>query len=278
MNSENLKNNLNSEREILPADEQKICDLIGRLDSVECPKNFDFRLKARIASADKSDYQPSVWQTLRYVVPVAACVLVVAFVMVRAGMFSSTANQTGDTIASAANPNIQPFDERSGETKIFTVSNTTAPEIAAVPNRNGSTNNIPNMDVSLKSPSENRNLSSPKSSKEAESTMSRVLGVGQNRKPLVPKEFDQESNKKSLIKETLDFIGLETEMSGGKLKIINIRENTVADKSGFRIGDLIESVGDTKIIQGETMLKSNNVGKITVLRDGKIIGIALKPN
>ena len=57
MKSNKLENNL-SEREILSADEQKICDLIGRLDQVDCPKDFDFRLKARIANADRKDFQP----------------------------------------------------------------------------------------------------------------------------------------------------------------------------------------------------------------------------
>lgn len=284
MNSDNLKNNLN-EREILPADEQKVCDLIGRLDRVECPKNFDFRLKARIASADKNEYQPSVRQTLRYVLPVAASVLIVAFVMVQAGMFSP-ANQTGNVITSATNPNIQPFDGKSKETQISTVSNSIAPDMAAVSNQNNQMNALQNMDVSLTNSSESR-VSLPKLSREDNSTMSKDFGVRPNRKSLYPNGINPEQikprmpenqdNKSISIKDAFDFIGMQTEVSGGKLKVKSVRENTMADKSGIKVGDVIEAIDDAKIAPNETMMKSNSVRKITVLRGGKFLEISLQP-
>lgn len=282
MNSDNLKNNLNGEREILPADEQKICDLIGKLDRVDCPKNFDFRLKARLASANKSEYQPSVWQTLRYVVPVAACVLIAAFVMVQAGMFSSV-NQTGGTIAKATNPNILPFDEQSNQAKPSVVSNSNAPEIAAVTNKTSSTNSLPNMDIPSNS-SENR-YSFPKLSPQDNSTMSRDLGVRPNRNPIFPSGINpdqikpktniEQGNRYLPLIDNLDFIGMETEFVGGKLRVKSVRENTVADKAGIKAGDIIESIGGTKITQSEATLKSNDLGKIIILRGGKILEFSL---
>lgn len=281
MNSDNLKNNLN-ESETLPADEQKVCDLIGKLDRVECPKNFDFRLKARIASADKTEYQPSPWQTLRYIVPVAACVLIVAFVMVQAGMFSPV-NQTDNPIVAATNPNIQPFDEKSKEANLSTISNSNVSEIAAVTNRTSSTNSLPNMDIPNNS-SENR-YSFPKLSPEDNSTMSRDFGVRPKRDPIYPRGINPEQikpeksenqdNKSISIKDTLDFIGIQTEFVGGKLRVKNVRENTMADKSGIKAGDLIEAIDDTKITPSETMLKSNSVRKIIVSRGGKVLELNL---
>lgn len=284
MNSENLKNNLNSEREILPADEQKVCDLIGKLDRVECPKNFDFRLKARIASADKREFQPSVWQTLRYVLPAAACVLVVAFVMVRGGMFSAT-NQTGSIIATAPNPNVQTFDEQSNGTQIFTVSNSSEPVIAAAPNRNPQSNSILSRNVSLSNSSESK-TTFPKLSREDDRMPSKDFSVGQNRKPIYPlainpeplKVENDENQKERFVstRATFDMFGITTEFVSGRLRVKNIVENTMADKAGIRVGDFIEAVDDMKITRSEMMLKSNDVRKITVLRDGKIVVINLK--
>ena len=56
MNNENLKNKLVEREEILSADEQKISYLIGSLEKVSAPNDFDFRLKARIANAVKQRF------------------------------------------------------------------------------------------------------------------------------------------------------------------------------------------------------------------------------
>lgn len=286
MNSENLKNNLNSERESLSADERKVCDLMGKLDRVDCPKNFDFRLKARIASADKKAFQPSVWQTLRYILPVAACGLIVAFVMVQTGMFS-TVNQTGNQIAISPNPNIQPFDGQQNSGQIFTVTNSTSPVIASAANRNASPNAPQSIDVALTNSSKNR-TALPKRSRDDEPTMSRDFGVKQNRKTLYPNGINPEKIKPVIIENSndkpiltngvLDMLGISTDAVSGKLRVKNVRENSIADKSGIKAGDVIESLDDTKITQGETTLRSRDVKKITVSRDGKIIGIRPKMN
>lgn len=285
MNNENLKNNL-SEREVLSADEQKVCDLIGKLDRVDCPKDFNFHLKARIANSNKSEYEPSVWQTLRYIVPVAACVLIVAFVMVQAGMFSP-ASQTETTIASTTNPNIQPFDERSNSSQIFTAANSSEPIIAAVPNRNSQPGNLQNTDVSLNNSAEPK-TTFPKLSREDEPTMSKDFGVGQNRKPInprginpdqiLPNKIEIQNDKSVPVKDVLDIFGISTEAVSGKLRVKNVRANTLADKAGIKAGDFIESIGNTKIIQSEMTLKSDDFGKITVSRDGKIIVFNFQPN
>lgn len=278
MNNESLKNNF-SERELLSADEQKVCDLIGKLDRIDCPKDFNFHLKARIANANKSEYQPSVWQTIRYIVPVAACVLIVAFVMVQAGMFSP-ANQTDNTIASTTNPNIQPFDERSNSAQIFKVTNSSEPIIAAVPNRNSQPDTLQNTDVSLNNSAEPK-TTFPKLSPEDEPTMSKDFGVGQNRKPLnprginpdqiLPKNPVNQDDKSIPVKDVLDIFGISTEIVSGKFKVKNVRANTIAENLGIKAGDFIEAIDDTKISQNETILKSNTFRKITVSRDGKTI-------
>lgn len=284
MNNDNLKNNLSDEQNFLSADERKICDLIGKLDRVECPKDFDFRLKARIANANGKDFQPSIWQTARYILPAAACVLIVAFVMVQGGMFSAESPAT--TTIAATNPNIQPFDSRSENAQKFTVSNPTEPVIAAVPNRSVQSNTFSNMDVSLKNPPESRVMR--KVSPDDKSTMSRVLSVGQNRKPLNPNGFNPENikprveenqnNKPADLSGFFDIAGLKTEFVGGKLRVKSVGENTMADKSGIKAGDFIEAVEDVKISQSGTNLQSNSIGKITISRSGQIIEITLRPN
>ena len=92
MKNDNLKNNLR-DLEILSAAEQKISDLVGSLEKVSAPNDFDFKIKARIANADKTTFQPSLWQTLRYVLPLSVTTMVAAFFIIQAGFFSPNTTQ-----------------------------------------------------------------------------------------------------------------------------------------------------------------------------------------
>lgn len=285
MNSDNLKN-ISGERENLSADEQKICNLIGKLEKVECPKNFDFRLKARIASADKKDFQPSIRQTLRYVLPVAACVLIAAFVLVQAGIFSPSGGQQGSEIT-AVNPNVQPFDASPPTVPIVSPSNSNTSESSVNRSESSPLNPSSNTETALKNPSEKRSESLPKLSKEDEPTMWRDFGVRPNRKQIYPRGIDPNQIKPQKIenqnakpvsaKSVFDFIGMETEFNGGKLRVKSVKAKGLADISGIKIGDLVESVDDTKIDKSEMTLKSSGVKKITVSREGKPLEISLQP-
>jgi len=143
------------------------------------------------------------------------------------------------------------------------------------------------MNVSLTNSSENR-VGLPKISREDEPTMSRDFGVGENIKPLYPKNYDptkigrqtqgNQDNKSASTKGVFATIGVETEFVGGKMRIKNIVESSLFDKSGIKAGDIIEAIDDTKIMDNDTVLKSNKMEKVTVSRNGKIIEIRLKSN
>lgn len=267
MNSDNLKNKLNDERENLSADEQKICNLIGKLDKVDCPKDFDFHLKARIANADKQDFQPSVWQTLRYILPATAAVLLAAFVLIQAGMFSSPVNQTENNFAATESQIIQP-----SVNQIIPQNDTT---ITKLPNSN--VVETPATEVASRKTPERRNAVFQRNSAQVKSDRSRVLGYGNNRKPIFPVALDPTS-RTIPASGVFDTFGIETEFVGGKIKVKNIREKSLAESSGIKTGDFVEKVDDVKTDEKNQMLKSNSVKKITVSRNGKPLEIRLKTN
>ncbi|HSK72914.1 MAG TPA: hypothetical protein VK892_14530, partial [Pyrinomonadaceae bacterium] len=64
--------------------------MIEDLPQVEAPGDFDFRLKARMANAKPSDFQPRWWTSLRYVVPVFAAALILTLVLASQNFFISS--------------------------------------------------------------------------------------------------------------------------------------------------------------------------------------------
>jgi len=293
MNSDKLKNNL-SEREILPADEQKICNLLGKLDSVSCPNDFDFRLKARIANADQKDFKPSMWHTLRYILPVTATAVFAAFMMVQGGMIAPWTNQKENNFV-AESSNFQPSANQTVLQNEAKNVETADSNVILIPAKPGGEQNSQMITVSnskselaVKTFPKMRNADLPKSSTSDESVMSRDLGVGQNRKPIYPAGINpnpltlpptQNQNVKPVAAgEMLEIVGIQTEIVGGKMIVKSVTEKSLAGLSGFKAGDLIEAIDDVKIGENDFLMKSNAFKKITVLRDGKTLIIRLKPD
>ena len=69
------------------AEQTRVWQVIEHLETVDGPKDFDFRLKARIANAKPTDFQPRFLPALRYVLPLSLAVLVFAFVVFNSGYF-----------------------------------------------------------------------------------------------------------------------------------------------------------------------------------------------
>ncbi len=56
-----------------------VWQMIEDLPRVDAPKNFDFRVKARIADAKPTNFQPRFFPVLRYVLPLSLAVLILGF-------------------------------------------------------------------------------------------------------------------------------------------------------------------------------------------------------
>lgn len=288
MNNETLKNN-SGEREILSADEQQISHLIGSLEKVSAPKDFDFRLKARIANAVKKDFQPSIWRTLRYLLPLTATAIIAGFVMIQAGLFLPNPVGKDFAVGNSQQPQIvnQPLlpanadiAQTSNSSRIENDSDEKKPELII-------SESNPQNALAVKNPVEKKRNVVPKVVPEDEPLMSRDSAVRQNKKPIFPvglnpdnappQLFENNSNTVS-AQEIFKIIGLETETKAGKIIVKSVKEKSLAEKSNVKAGDVVEAIDEQRLDQ-ETLSPKFKGGKtITVTRDNKVLEIELKPN
>ncbi|MGI9056921.1 MAG: hypothetical protein ACR2F2_14090 [Pyrinomonadaceae bacterium] len=288
MNNETLKNNL-GEREVLSADEQKISHLIGSLEKVSAPNDFDFRLKARIANAVKKDFQPSIWQTLRYILPLTATAIVAGFIMIQAGLFSP--NPAGNDFAAGNNDQPPSVNQqflpanadiaRTSNSNVFENINIGKKPEPAISEAN------PKNAVAVKNQVEKKQNSTPKNFSEDEPLMSRDSAVRQNKKPIfpvglnpdnAPPQLFENNNNTVSAQEIFKIIGLETETKAGKIIVKSVKEKSLAEKSNVKVGDVVEAIDEQRLDQ-ETLSPKFKGGKsITVTRDNKVLEIELKPN
>jgi len=100
MSNKNFKN----EEEILSGDDEKVRQMLGDLKRVDAPKDFDFRLKARMAAADPRAFQPRLFPFLRIAAPLGLAVIVLAFFVIN-GLFSVN-NESVEPVALQSAPNV----------------------------------------------------------------------------------------------------------------------------------------------------------------------------
>lgn len=283
MNIDNLKNNLD-EREILSADEQQISRLVGGLDKVSAPRDFDFRLKARIESAgEKGNYHNPVRQTLRYVLAPAAAVIAAAFVLFQTGFFTPQKNQPNN-IASA-NMNRQMPVNRENSAASNKVPENSNPSIIENKDKNSLSNSLvadskPTNQIPKKktNPPKNRqkdNFTGFKDIALSPSNTRGPKGINPEKKSPDMKNFEQKVSISA--KEILNQFGIEIELAGENLKVKSVKESSVADRSGVKTGDIVEAIDDQKLDQGNLSPKFKGGKSITVLRENKLLKIELKP-
>ena len=290
MNNENLKNKLVNREEILPADEQQISYLIGSLEKVSAPNDFDFRLKARIANTVNKDFQPSIWQTLRYVLPLTATVIIAAFVMIQAGLFSTNPAENDFAAGNTIQPQIVNQQFLPANADIAKTSNSNIIESVNIGKQPESivSGLNPKNAVAVKNPVEKKQNTSPNVQPEKEPLMSRDSAVRQNKKPLFPVGINPDNAKPQVMEnensnsvsaqEIFKIIGLETETKAGKIIVKSVKEKSLAEKSNVKAGDVIEAIDEQRLDKENLSPKFNGGKTITVTRDNKILEIELKPN
>ena len=287
MNRDNLKNNLN-EQENLSADEQKISRLIGGMEKVSAPKDFDFRVKARISAAKQNNFHPSLWRTLRYALPLTATLVIAAFVMIQGGLFSQTDKQS--PVVENQNP-LQPVKSESLPSNIeMAETSNSAVEVnkkeEQIPDSFVSESNQANT-ITAKIPSKKTDKNLPLVSPTVEQPNSRDITVRESNVNILPegipgntaslnKDFSQ--NNSVTAREILNFIGVETENAGNKMRVKSVKENSLAGRSGVQTGDIVEAIDEQRLDQKNLSPKFKGGKTITVTRDNKVLEIELKPN
>jgi hypothetical protein len=269
------------ETETLNADEQKLRELCLALKKVEAPKDFDFKLKARMASAKPADFQPRFGLALRYALPALALILVFGLLAFSGGFWSSNNNppvaQSSDIpptsvpqnspTSSSAPPQIDKQPDAS-----VAVAN---PDSQKTPEKSQPPVAVYNIQNSKRDVRENKKDSLIRS-KDFALTEDKTKQPNFNAVTMPGNSQNLEKSNPIPVKDVLSINGINANFENGKWTVKSVTANSVGESSGVKENDIVEAI-DEQPLAGETINGKNFSGKtITVTRNGEKSQIKLR--
>lgn len=263
----------------------RIWEMIDGLNPVGAPKDFDFRVKARIANGRPAeDFQPRFLPILRYVLPLSVIVLFVGLIAFNTLYFS---NNPGDaTLAGIQqNPSLDSLTGNKAAAVEPQSFNDSQPS-ANTSEVNASPLNIkkrPEL-LAIKTPQKEQEKIIPNKGKKVEGG-SRVTAVTKafilnptGVSPDETKELPPVNNTTAAIsiEQIAEFMGIEMVYENGKRKVKSVTSNSPADRAGVKVGDVIEELNGKKLSGEEIRFKSIEAKSLTVLRASERIEINLQ--
>ncbi len=278
---------MNNEKENLSRNDEKLRGILGSLDKVDAPKNFNFRLKSKIASAETKGGNRTFWRYLLIGAPSLTGILLVAFFAFNRNVPTQITKVNQPQPATIGTPEIKVLPEVPGveiaekpptETpdlkKDFRIiePKVVADKVLAKAEKPQSIK-IESKRVLPKKPVVNDNFVSEKTSAVTESS-----------KPLVPKGFGVTPANTQLndittvfeIESLLNDLGIETTAENGKLKVKSVKKNSSAERSGVKNDDVIDAVDNQKITPKETRQKAFAAKSLNITREGKTLELKLQ--
>jgi len=76
-------------------------------------------------------------------------------------------------------------------------------------------------------------------------------------------------------KEVLAVLGVNAAFAGGKMLIGSVNAGSIAENAGLKAGDVVQSINDQAVNEGAKFAGSFKASVVRVLREGKVIGIAI---
>lgn len=283
MSNKDLQNN--AEDEILSVGDVKIQQMIKNLQRVDAPKNFDFRLKARIANAKPTEFQPRFFPVLRYVLPLSVVVLIFTFVIINGVYFAGNQQTVAEVQPIPVETEIAPTND----------SQIAPPETAKIPVKTApqsdlADSNLPKVEEKKKEiiPVEETKSVAVKSPKKLQPELPKEKVINNNDgggsrdntvtppKVFTPKGIpsndlvevspNNENKNDILTKQILLPRGIEIVSENGKRRVQSVKKGSIAERSGVEVGDLVEMIDGEKV-SGDSVRGKKLEGKqITVLR------------
>lgn len=282
----NYKNLQSEENETLSVEDEKIREMCRGLKRVSAPKDFDFRLKARFANHEPQTSNSPIFAFLKYAAPLGLAIVFLGVIVTNnlfsvdntavpqiAANFTQTpivkedlpfeSELSSELVAKNSGPNadfenVTPKNENSNKSSLFPLKD--KDELAKVLEK------------------ENRTTDKTGESRDSASTQPRVFTpqmFNSSKKVESSNSFTNSTtfSVKDILSNTL---GVEVSFSGSGWKVQSVRPNSLADRAGIKPNDVIEAVGDIKLLTETIQTNSINGNKINILRDGKKIEIVLK--
>ena len=259
-----------TEHEILSADEQTLREMCCSLKKIDAPRDFDRKLKARIANAKADDFRPRFGFAFRYALPALALFFVFGLLAYNGGVWSSNNNE------------IVAENSFAPRNTAIVNANFAAPE-----NEKPSSDGLATSNQNLSKPSEKPQLAdnilpTPKKDliehkKENSGGGSKVFSARQGtiEQPnfIAPKSSQRISPNDEMtnpitIKEILTMNGINAEIENGKWTVKSLTTNGIGAISGIEKNDIIEEI-DKQPVSADTVFNKTATGStITVSRSG----------
>jgi hypothetical protein len=277
---------------VLHLELMQVWQMIEALPRVEAPSDFDFRLKARMANAKPSDFQPRWWNSLRYVVPVFAAALILTLVLASQNFFITSPEVSLGTIEVQESQIMTPQVRRDVQPESVVANNSNSGEVGNPPvvspelNNFFSENSNQKSEVFVARNSDLRKKTVPGKEVRVGFDGSRDILLKESGPVKLPSGM-QNMNSKPIanpaeviqvkpipVEDILSEIGIETVLENGKRKVKSVGQNSPALRSGVQVGDEIEAIDENKLdkpIQSPAI----KVKVLTVMRDGKPVKIPL---
>ncbi len=271
---------LKTETEILSADEQKIREMCCSLKKIDAPKDFDFKLKARIANTNPRDFQPRFGFAFRYAMPALALLFVVGLLAYNGGFWSSENNpviaESSISLTNTALPqntmssNFSPSEQKTDENSAILPSNQASPKLPEKTQVAGNILQTPKKDLQ-----ENKQDSNG-GSKDFGFTRDIPKQPNFNSNSVLPNPQNNEKSVPMPVKDVLSINGINADLENGKWKVKSVTANSLGESSGVKENDIIEAI-DNQPLSAETVFNKTFSGKtITITRNGAKSQIKLR--
>jgi hypothetical protein len=281
---------MNNEQENLSRNDEKLRQILGSLEKVDAPNNFDFQLKSKIADRKSTRTNLAFWRYFAIGVPSLACIALVAFFA-----FNRNLPLPPNNVAEVKEP------QKTESLPINEVKPSETPNVAVAVTRTFGTSDV-NKEPNIIKPKifedkliaktdkpqniglENKKILPKKSVVKDDFVSERTSASTNNPPPILPKGLNGNSPNLKInetdtvfeIESLLNDLGIETTAESGKLKVKSVRKNSSAERSGIKSNDLIEAIDNQKIAPKETRKKSFDAKSINVTRDGKNLELKLQ--
>jgi len=260
MQSEKYKINLDSEEEV--------SRLLSALPRVDAPSNFDFRVKAKIASGKRSkSWIERIPVAVRFALPTLLILVVGAYFY-----FSRVTSNDGspapqiEALAPAPVTNGSPADSSSQNNSnlLAAKENPTSTPEQTWPGNSNRMVRPPASGLSGKP--------AGGSLVEAKDQPNTITRPGTQDKSRIP---DDMAAVASSVKRGLSQIGIaDTVYEGGGWKVVVVTNNSLAKRSGIVAGDIVTAIGKQQLSQNSII--HNVADQLTVRRGGKTVNINLR--
>ena len=252
-------------------DEHKISELLGGLERVEAPKDFDFQLKARIANARADDYRPAgLFQVLKYAVPLALLLIVGAGIL----LTSSNNNSIAPIVGMEKGPEIPtaPFQPSTDEGSTLDVAASTPMQDPRVDrDEKDGGRHLMARDTQGASQGGSRD-SHPRR------TVDPVMTSSNSADKALTADRTITPVKRLSAKDALKLIGVDADFENRGWKVRSVKANEAAGQLGVRPGDIIKTIDGNPIGERTEFVDGIKLSRMQVERGGATVELGPPEN